>query len=314
MVDVSGLLRDERGLQGKVRWHLNRWLLRRLQLLRPGTWVTIYDSFGAPGDALLTAIICRHVARRFPRLRINCITPNPDLLEHDPHIHKLNGPETYVCQRHWYLEQIENKQGHMNVLADSFRKIGMTTYDYRASVYLTGAEKAQGLDRLRGLLRPVVTINTRSREPVKTWPADRWRQLVALLRESFDVVQLGDAAEPEIDGVRSFAGRLPMRGSMAVLAHARQHIGPDSFLMHAANGLGVPSVILFGGSRTAANAGYTENINLDVPMPCGPCYIHESRGEKCIHGVECMDRITVGQVHAAVLSLMESSRSATQCR
>ena len=100
------------------------------------------------------------------------------------------------------------------------------------------------------------------------------------------------------------AGKLSMRESMAVLAQARLHIGPDSFLMHAANGVGVRSVILFGGSRTVENSGYAENVNLFVPMPCGPCYIHESRSETCAHGIECMQRITVTMVHDAVRRLL----------
>jgi ADP-heptose:LPS heptosyltransferase len=267
-------------------------------------WITVHDSFGAPGDTLLTGIVCRHIAGRFPRIKINCITPNPELLAEDPHIARLNGPETYICLRHWYLEQIENKIPDMNVLAESFRTLGIADYDYRASVYLTEKEKAEGMERLSGLTRPLVSLNARSKEPVKTWPADHWQRLVTLLRPRYDLVQLGDGTEPALDGVRSFAGKLTLRESMAVLSHAKTHIGSDSFLMHAANGLRVPSVILFGGSRTVENAGYAGNINLYVPMPCGPCYIHQSRGQTCAHGVECMDRITVEMVSAGVLKLM----------
>jgi ADP-heptose:LPS heptosyltransferase len=97
---------------------------------------------------------------------------------------------------------------------------------------------------------------------------------------------------------------------MAVLSHARAHVGPDSFLMHAANGLCVPAAIIFGGSRTPDNTGYSGNRNLYVPMTCGPCYIHQSRGQTCGYGVECMDRITVEQVYEAVLELAGGDRRA----
>ena len=287
--------------EGRLRWHLNRWLLRHLHWLRPGTWVTVRDEFGAPGDTLLTAIVCRHIAQRFPRLRINCITPNSALLIHDPHIHRLNGPETFVSLRHWYLGLLHHKNGEINVLSESMQLLGFANFDYRAEVYLTDAERDDARARLGENSKALLTLNTRSKEPVKTWPAERWRQLAALLARDFDLVQLGDATELQLDGVRSFGGKLSMRESMAVLSHARLHVGPDSFLMHAANGLRVPSVILFGGSRTARNLGYTGNVNLYIPMPCGPCYIHAALGETCAHQVECMDRITVEQVHAAVL-------------
>ncbi|HEX4085569.1 MAG TPA: glycosyltransferase family 9 protein [Chthoniobacteraceae bacterium] len=300
---VEAALRPEGGLQGKVRWHVNRWLLRRLHWLRPGAWITVRDGFGAPGDTLLTAIVCRHIARRFPRLRINCITPNPTLLSHDPHIHRLNGPETYVSLRHWYLDIIEHQRGGENVLAESMKAVGIPDYEYRAEVRLTDAERMEAKARLKDFSKPLLTLNTRSKEPVKTWPADRWERLVPLLRSDFDMVQLGDQTELRLEGVRSFGGQLSFRESMAVLSHARAHVGPDSFLMHAANGLGVPSVILFGGSRTAANLGYAGNINLYVPMPCGPCYLHAARGQVCAHHIECMNRIPVEEVREAVLKL-----------
>jgi ADP-heptose:LPS heptosyltransferase len=298
---------DENGLRGKLRWRVNRWLLRRLHLLPPGMWLTVHDEFGAPGDTLLTAIVCRHIARRFPKIRINCITPNPELLKHDPHIARLNGPETYPALRHWYLELLANKQAETSVLAESMRSLGITTYDYKAEVYLTDAERQEGLARLDGLSKPLISVNTRSKEPVKNWPAARWAELAARFRPDFDIVQLGDDSELALQGVRSFAGKLGLRESMAVLSHAKAHVGPDSFLMHAANGLGVRSVILFGGSRTPANLGYATNINLYEPMPCGPCYIHQSRGEICGYEVECMNRITVDEVHAATVKLMEGN-------
>jgi ADP-heptose:LPS heptosyltransferase len=93
-----------------------------------------------------------------------------------------------------------------------------------------------------------------------------------------------------------------------VLAVARLHVGPDSFLMHAANGLGVPSVVIFGGSRTPENLGYRENTNLFVKLPCGPCWIHESQGGRCEHNMECMALITPEAVFAAVENLFEKTK------
>ncbi|MGA3169813.1 MAG: glycosyltransferase family 9 protein [Chthoniobacteraceae bacterium] len=308
MPDISELLKSEDGLGAKLRWHLNLRLLKHLHLLPPGMWLTIRDGFGAPGDTLLTAIVCRHVAERFPRLKINCITPNPELLKEDPHITRLNGPETYISLRCWYLDLIEHKQAGVNVLAEPMGKLGIAPYDYRARVHLTADEKAKGIERLEGLRRQVLSINTRSKEAAKNWPAERWERLVPRLLRDYDLIQLGDSSELLLPGVRSFAGRLGYRESMAVLSHMKAHVGADSFLMHAANGLGVPSVIIFGGSRTPANLGYEGNINLFVPMPCGPCYIHQSRGEFCQYGVECMNHITEDMVEGAVLKLMNGAQ------
>ena len=87
---------------------------------------------------------------------------------------------------------------------------------------------------------------------------------------------------------------------MAVLAQSRLHIGPVSFLMHAANGLNVPAVIIYGGRETPANSGYAENENLYTAIECSPCWIHDSRGQVCPRHIECMERITPEEVLAAV--------------
>ena len=143
-----------------------------------------------------------------------------------------------------------------------------------------------------------------SREPSKTWILEYWKMVIALLSERFTLVQLGDATEPPFEGVISFAGKLSLRESMAVLSLAKLHIGPDSFLMHAANGLDVPAVIIFGGSRTDRNAGYALNENIYEKTDCGPCYLHVSKGKFCRHNMKCMERITPDMVLRAVRRLL----------
>lgn len=303
-MDVQGLLWKGGGLRAAFRWHAGRALAARpwlLNLLRAR--LTIFDAFGAPGDTLLSATVCRNVKQSYPRIRLNLITPNPDLVEHDPNLDGINRPESYVCVWQSYLELIEHKDGRTNILQPVFRHLGMPGYDYHARVFLTDGEIAAAGKLLPGPGLPVFAFNTLSKEVVKNWPLDSWLAAIEKLRAHFTLVHLGDAREPEIPGVLRFAGRLKMRESMAMLAHARLYAGPDSFLMHAANGLGIPSVVIFGGSRTPENLGYKDNVNLFAKMPCGPCWIHESRGEKCAHGLECMQKISVADVCDAILRL-----------
>ena len=309
MIDLAPLQWQFAGLPAALRWQINHRLLPRWHWFH---WaparLTIYDAFGGAGDTLLTAIVCRHVRQRFPQVRLNCLTPNPDLLLLDPHIDTLNAPEDYLCVWHWYLDLIERKDPHENVLAGTFRQLGIADYEYKARVYLSAEERRAGRQRLEFSKRPVITFNTLSKEPVKNWLSERWHELVGRLRADFDLVQLGDDAEPEFAGVRRFAGQLNRRESMAVLASASLHLGPDSFLTHAANGLDVPAVVLYGGSRTPANSGYAANLNLFRAMPCGPCQIHASRGEVCAFDIACMRDITTDEVCAAVQELSRRGR------
>jgi ADP-heptose:LPS heptosyltransferase len=299
------MIRRPDRLTARIRWHVNSRLVRRPALLNAaGARLTVVDAFGTPGDTLLTATICRHLRQWYPRLRINCLTPNPDLLRHDPNIDTLNQPESYFSVWSWYPDLVARREGSTNVLKETFGRLGLDgrVYEYRARVYLTDAERAAGLERLGHPSKPVLTFHTRSREEVKDWPLARWVEALAHLRERFHLVQLGDDREPVIDGVHRLVG-LTMRESLGVLAHARIHIGADSFLMHAANGLDVRSVIIFGGSRPPGMLGYEGNINLFEPMPCGPCWLQSSQGQRCEYGVACMDKIAPSTVVDAVARL-----------
>ena len=78
-------------LWSKYRW----WRNSKLRILLPtlnfqGKTITVVDRLGAPGDALITANVIRGIKIEYPNLKINCITPNPSLLERDPNIDFLN--------------------------------------------------------------------------------------------------------------------------------------------------------------------------------------------------------------------------------
>jgi ADP-heptose:LPS heptosyltransferase len=299
------MIRRPDRVASKIRWQVNTRLVRRPSVLNvAGARLTVVDAFGTPGDTLLTAIVCRHLRQWYPRLRINCLTPNPDLLRHDPNIDTLNEPETYFSVWSWYPDLVARREGSTNVLKETFGRLGLAhrDYEYRARVYLTDAERARGWMQLAHPSKPVLTFHTRSREEVKDWPPSRWKEALAQLGKRFHLVQLGDDREPVLEGVQRLVG-LSMRESLGVLAHARIHIGADSFLMHAANGLDVRSVIIFGGSRPPGMLGYAANINLFEPMPCGPCWLQSSQGQRCEYGVACMDKISPAAVIAAVEEL-----------
>ena len=278
---------------------------------RLGLVLTVQNGWGSPGDTINTATLVRHVKGRYPRLRVNVITRHAELLAHDPAIDSLNEPPGLLWHVFWYPELLRRKGRTGSVLDESAQTLGLGPVAYAARVYLTPAERAWGAAQVAALPRPIVAFNTKSKESVKDWPEERWREALRLLGERGSLVHLGDDKEPEFAGVTRLAGRLSLRESMAVLAHADAHVGPDSFLMHAANGLGVRSVIVFGGSRPVAVLGYAGNENLGVAIECGPCWLHPSKGEQCPYGVRCMAMIGPTDVVAAVERLLAASTAGT---
>jgi ADP-heptose:LPS heptosyltransferase len=288
-----------------ARTRLSRWACSHLAWLdRRGARVTVRDLFSTPGDTLLTAIVCRHLKQRHPHLRLNVITKNPDLLRHDPHVAELNGPPGCFVIDFWYLDLQQRRDRATNVLAPVIAALDVGPLEYRAQVFLTAAERTAARARLAGLRPPFIAFNTLSAQPVKNWPLPKWITLLPDLARRGTLLHLGDHREPPLPGVTRFAGDLSLRESMAVLAECSLHLGPDSFLMHAANGLNVPSVIIFGGSRTPENLGYATNRNLFTELACSGCWLTGHPGSECPHDLACMAAITPAGVLQAADDLL----------
>lgn len=288
-------------LWSKYRWFRNSRLPLLLPTLNKKTkWLTVIDRLGAPGDALITANVIRCIKEKYSKLRINCITPHPDLIRLDSHIDTINQPETFYSFDSTYWELIVRKEKTQNIIEHNMLRLGIDKYDYKAGYYLSEEEKEWAKQKTSQFEKPILAICTKSKEPVKNWPEANWSELIQNLKDNFSIIQLGDDKEPSFEFVHRFAGKLSMRESAAILSKANYFIGPDSLLMHIANGLDIPSTIIFGGSRPVACFGYSENVNLQSTPECSPCWIHEGY-ESCGHDFMCMTAISVEEVIAPLI-------------
>ena len=258
------------------------------------------DRLGAPGDSLITANVIRCIKKEYRELRINCVTPHPDLIRLDPHIDTINQPETFYSFDSTYWELIVRKEKSQNIIEHNMLRLGIDKYDYKATYYLSEEEKDWAKQETNQFDKPILAICTKSKEPVKNWPQANWLELIQNLRPKYSIIQLGDEKEPFFEWVHRYAGKLSMRESAAILSTASYFIGPDSLLMHIANGLDIPSTIIFGGSRPVGCFGYSENVNLKSSPECSPCWIHEGY-ESCDHDFICMTAISVEEVVAPLI-------------
>ena len=124
-------------------------------------------------------------------------------------------------------------------------RLGIDKYDYKAAYYLSEEEKDWAKQETNQFDKPILAICTKSKEPVKNWPQANWLELIQNLRSKYSIIQLGDEKEPIFEGYSSICRKLSMRESAAILSKANYFIGPDSLLMHIANGLDIPSTIIF---------------------------------------------------------------------
>jgi len=293
-------------LWSKFRWFRNSRLPCLLPLLnRKSKWLTVIDRLGAPGDALITANVIRCIKENYPNLRINFITPHPDLIRLDPQIDTINQPETFYSFDSTYWELIVRKEKSQNIIEHNMFRLGIDKYDYKAAYYLSEEEKDWAKQETKQFEKPILAICTKSKEPVKNWPETNWSELIQNLKDNFSIIQLGDEKEPIFEGVNRYAGKLSMRESAAILSKANLFIGPDSLLMHVANGLNIPSVIIFGGSRPVDCFGYDGNVNLFSRTNCSPCWIHEGY-ESCNEDMKCMKDISLDMVFKNTLQMLSN--------
>ncbi len=139
---------------------------------------------------------------------------------------------------------------------------------------------------------------------LKTWPADRFAQVIEELRERHGLPTLlvGSAAErPHLETIPGAAaiwtggaGDLPLLAG--ILSEAALYVGNDTGAMHLAAAVGVPVVGIFGGGTwprfTPAAARGAAVVH---PLPCFGC------GWDCAFGhAHCLDRIGAEDVNAAI--------------
>ena len=285
----------------KYRWfHNSRLPSNLLSLNNRKKWLTVIDRLGAPGDALITANVIRCIKETYPKLKVNCITPHPELIRLDPDIDTINQPETFYSFDSTYWELIVRKEKSQNIIEHNMLRLGIDKYEYKAAFYLSDEEKEWAKLETNQFDKPIIAICTKSKEPVKNWPEENWFKLIQNLKAKFSIIQLGDDKEPLFDGTHRYAGKLSMRETAAVLSKANYFTGPDTLLMHIANGLNVPSTIIFGGSRPVACFGYSVNVNLKSAPQCSPCWIHQGY-ESCGHDFMCMTAISVEEVIAPLI-------------
>jgi len=180
--------------------------------------------------------------------------------------------------------------------------VGINVSRTDVEIFLSAEEEARGRKGLIGLTSPVAISVSGFCSPNKNWPIERWN---ALIRSMSDIsfFQLGLPDEPLIEGVVDMRG-LPLRESFAMLKFASAFIGVDSGLAHAASGLNVPTIVLFGPTNPAV-VGHQQNTNIYHKARCSPCF-DILLDAPCPYGRHCMHAITIEEVRSALIRILDT--------
>ena len=177
-------------------------------------------------------------------------------------------------------------------------------------LHLTLSEEARA--NARRVLGPgrFISVIVGSEWATKRLPPERWAELGdALLARGLTPVLHGAPKEKPLaeavlaasrrpQGYRSFVGN-GVEEALALLAVSSVVIGGDTGLVHAARGLGVPTVAFFGPTDPARHHWEAATQVVRLGLACSPCHPHGPAVCPLGHH-DCLRKLPADQLLAAV--------------
>lgn len=189
-------------------------------------------------------------------------------------------------------------------LTDQFLKSVGAGTEYRPTLYIDPEEKERTSAWLTevGVKGPFLAVVPGAEWPNKLWSIEGYRDLFNSHEKT--IVVLGgekDSICSQIsDGfsrVVNLQGMTDLRTSLVILSLGEAALGSDTGLIHAAEALGTPVVMLTGPTsrETGANVRREESIQLYSDVWCRPCSKNGARN--CFRSERyCMTGISVTDV------------------
>jgi heptosyltransferase-2 len=141
----------------------------------------------------------------------------------------------------------------------------------------------------------------------KTWPPDKWAQLLQLLPPDAPVLLVGAPSDKDLcqqlaahhPRATVLAGSLSLLQTAAVLDGARHLFANDSAPLHLASCMNTPTTAVYCSTVPEFGFGPLADqstvVQYDAPLPCRPCGLHGKR--RCPQGhFTCAQGIAPGRV------------------
>jgi lipopolysaccharide heptosyltransferase II len=172
-------------------------------------------------------------------------------------------------------------------------------------------EKAQPAD--------LIIINFNSEAISRRMPVDSGKHLINTLTQTFKTAKFALVGSPKekeyvdallaglehADRLENYAGKTSLDGLCTLMASAKAVLTTDSGPAHLANGLGVPTVVLFGAGNEHNTAPYNKqhlNIIRAGKLDCEPCVRNTCK----LYGIpKCMQLIDEMEITNALDSYLK---------
>jgi heptosyltransferase-3 len=208
---------------------------------------------------------------------------------------------------------------------DALRRMGVyPTSEEKKLVLVPGLAAEQKVAQLMAMHgigdKKFIHMHPTSRWFFKTWPAEKFAELILLLGKQGERVVLTAAPTPDeremIAAIKmqlkapvvDLTGALSLKELAALTARAKAFVGVDSAPMHMAAAMQTPTVALFGPSGEKHwgpwGVKYRVVASIKPEHSCRPCGNDGCGGSKVS---ECLIELPVSQVHDALNDLLATA-------
>lgn len=142
-------------------------------------------------------------------------------------------------------------------------------------------------------LKDFVVIEPQSNDEYsvnKVYPFEKWQIITDdLISSGIQVVQVGrKTSSKNLKGAIDLTGKTSFREAAGIISRSKMFVSSEGGLMHAANGVGIRSLIVYTGYIHPRMTGYSENINIWLNHDIEPCGM-KIKCEKCLEAVSNHD-------------------------
>ena len=219
--------------------------------------------------------------------------------------------------RPFYSDAHDAEGGH--VIAKNLRLLRAVGVDDTTIRFPLADVTSPALDDVRARVAgPFALINAGAAWTNKRWPAKRYGELGAFLREACGIVpvvlwgpgeeSLANEVVVASSGGAIVAPRTTVTDIVALARSAALVVSGDTGPLHIATAVGAPTVSLFGPTDGARNGPFSaEDVVVSRFDTCGCHY-----DRRCHQARWCLDEVTVAEVCAAAQRRLSVSRAKPQ--
>jgi ADP-heptose:LPS heptosyltransferase len=278
------------------------------EFLRHPRAITLRRASRGLGDNLLLSCLAREVKRADPGRRVFVETAWPELFLHNPNVDAVFTRKVSPAY-HKIAYRID--PGTREHLIDQMVRqlpFPVAGWERTVDLFLPGDPPGGAAPDLP---HRFIAVNPAGKgghsANRKEWGIGNF----AALRERLagtPFVQIGDPATPLLPGAEDRRGR-PVLESAAILARSATGVFLEGGMMHLAEAVRKPSVIVFGGMIRPEVSGYDRHENIATRPECGPCFTSHTAMTVC-ESMVCMKEIPVERVTDAVKRILERGETA----